>query len=112
MVSESYCWNLHWVEQLNSELLVQVVALEHSQDNLTVIPDSLPPISILAPKGQLLVEIDDRVDDKWAQVVAEDQAESVVRRRVTTEEGGVFGVVGEFYEEGKDIMDIFRQVEA
>ena len=40
----------------------------------------------------------------------EDQAEGVVRRRVTIEEGGVFGVAGELYKEGEDIMDVLRRV--
>ena len=76
-----------------------------------MIPDSLLPIPILAPRGNLLVEIDDGVDDKRVQAIAEDQAEGVVRRRVMIKEGGVFGVAGEFYEEGEDIMDVLRQVE-
>ena len=28
------------------------------------------------------------------------------------EEGGVFGIVGEEYEDGEDIMDVLRRVEA
>ena len=42
------------------------------------------------------------------QAITEDQAEGAGRRRVTIEEGGVFGVAGEFYEEGEDIMDVLR----
>ena len=62
--------------------------------------------------GSVLVEIKDGVDDEQNQVIVEDQAEGVVRRRVTIEEGGVFGIVRELYEEGEDILDILRQVEA
>ena len=87
------------------------MVLEATQDNPIVIPDSLPPIPIPAPGGNLLVEIDDGVDEV-VQVIAEDQVEGVVRRRVMIEEGGVFGVTGEFYEEGEDLMDVLRQVEA
>ena len=82
VANKSYRWNLHWVEKLNSELLVQVMVLEVTRDHPIVIPDSPPPILILAPGGNLLVEIDDGVDDKVAQVIAKDQAEGVVRRRV------------------------------
>ena len=35
-----------------------------------------------------------------------------MRRRVTIEEGGVFGVARELYKEDKDIMDVLQQVEA
>ena len=94
------------MEQLNDELLVWVMALEATHNHLIMIPDSLPLIPILAPGGNLLVEINDGVDDERAWVITEDQAEGVVRRRVTIEEGGVFGVAGEFYEEGEDIMDV------
>ena len=99
------------VERLNSKLLVWMMALEGTQDSLIIIPDSLPPIPILAPGGNLLVEIEDGTDNTAVQVIVEDQAEGKVRRRVTIEEGGVFGVVGELYEEGEDIMDILRRVE-
>ena len=68
-----------------------------------------PPVLGL---GSVLVEIDDGVDDVAVQVITEDQMEGVVRRRVTIEEGGVFGVAGEFYKEGEDIMDVLRWVEA
>ena len=104
------------MERLNSELLRQVVALEHGQENLILIPDSPEPIPVPPPgglsPGSVLVEIDNGVDDEQAQVIREDQAEGVVRRQVTIEEGGVFGVVGEFYKEGEDIMDVLRRVEA
>ena len=30
---------------------------------------------------------------------------------MTIEEGGVFRVAGEFYEEGEDLIDVLRQVE-
>ena len=43
--------------------------------------------------------------------MAEDQAEGVVRR-VTIEEGRVFGIVGEEYEDGEDITDVLCRVEA
>ena len=58
-----------------------------------------------------MVEIKDGTDDVVAQANAEDQAEGVGRRWVTIEEGGVFGVAGELYEEGEDIMDVLRRVE-
>ena len=112
MSTESYCQDLHQVERLNSELLVWVMALEGTQDSLIIIPDSPPPIPILAPGGNLLVEIEDGTDNTAVQVIVEDQAEGRVRRRVKIEEGGVFGVAGELYEEGEDIMDVLRQVEA
>ena len=99
------------MERLNSELLVQVTVLEATWDHPIIIPDSPPPIPIPAPGGNLLVEIDDRTNDAAVQVIAEDQAEGVVRR-VMIEEGGVFGVTGEFYEEGEDLMDVLHQVEA
>ena len=94
MASESYCWDLCQVERLNSELLVQVTALEATQDHLIVIPDSPLPIPIPAPGGNLLVEINNGTNDAAAQVITEDQAEGVVRRRITIEEGGVFGIAG------------------
>ena len=112
IASESYCWDLGQVERLNSELLVWVTALEGTQDSPIIIPDSPPPIPIPAPGENLLVEIIDGTDDVEAQANAEDQAEGRVRRRVTIKEGGVFGVAREFYEEGEDIMDVLRQVEA
>ena len=87
------------------------MVLEVTQDHLIIIPDSPLPVPIPAPGGNLLVKIDDGVDDEAVQAIAEDQAEGVVRRRVMIEEGGVFGVVGEFYEEGEDIMDVLRRVE-
>ena len=98
------------MEGINAELLRQVLALEHGRGNPIMVLDSpelvpIPPPRILGP-GSMLVEINDGVDDEWNQVVMEDQVEGVVRRRVTIEEGGVFGVVGELYEEGEDIMDI------
>ena len=36
----------------------------------------------------------------------EDQAEGVVRRRVSIEEGGVFRIAGEEYEDGEDVEDV------
>ena len=47
-------------------------------------------------------------NDVAVQVITEDQVEGWVRRRVMIEEGGVFGVAREFYEEGEDIMDVLR----
>ena len=105
---ESYCWDLWRVERLNSKLLVQVAALEHGRgnpiriDSLELIP--VPPPGGLGP-GSVLVEIKDGVDDEWNQAIAEDQAEGVVRRRVTIE-GGVFRIAGEEYEDGEDIEDV------
>ena len=66
---ESYHQDLCWVEWLNSELLRWVVALEHGQGNLIIIPDSPEPILIPPPgglgPGSVLVEINDGVDDEW-----------------------------------------------
>ena len=45
------------------------------------------------------------MDDEQNQAIAEDQAEGVVRRRVTIE-GGVFRIAGEEYEDGEDIEDV------
>ena len=87
----------------------------HGQGNPIRI-DSLEPIPVPPPgglgPGSVLVEINDGVDDKQNQAITEDQAEGVVRRRVMIEEGGVFGIVGEEYEDGEDIEDVLRQVEA
>ena len=69
VTNESYRWDLRRVEQLNSELLRQVAALEHGQGNLIIIPDSPEPIPIPPPGGlglgSVLVEIDNRVDNEW-----------------------------------------------
>ena len=35
-----------------------------------------------------------------------------MRRQVTIEEGGVFRITREWYEEGEDIMDVLRRVKA
>ena len=106
---ESYHQDLRQVERLNSELLVWVAALEYGQGNPIRINSPelipMPPLMGLGP-GSVLVEIDDRVDDEQNQAIAEDQAEGVVRRRVTIEEGGVFGIVREEYEDREDIMDV------
>ena len=107
MASESYRQDLYQVERLNRELLVQVTVLEATQDHPIIIPDSLPPIPIPAPGGNLLVEIENGTDDAVAQVITEDQAEGVVRR-VMIEEGRVFRVAGEFYKEGEDLMDVLH----
>ena len=112
LANESYCWDLCRVERLNSELLVWVMALEGTRDSPIIIPDSPPPMPIPAPGGNLLVEIEDRTDNAAAQVITEDQVEGRVVRRVMIEEGGVFGIVGEIYEDGEDIMDVLQHIEA
>ena len=112
MANESYHQDLCQVEALNTQLLMRVTALEVTQDHPIEIPDSPVPIPILAPGGNLLVEIDDGVDNEAAQVITEDQTEVVVRRRVMIREGGAFGVAREFYEEGEDLMDVICWVEA
>ena len=89
-----------------------VTALEGTQDSPILIPDSLELIPIPAPGGNLLVEIEDSTDDVAVQAIMEDQVEGVGRRRVMIKEGGIFRVVGELYEEGEDIMDVLRRVEA
>ena len=116
VAKESYRWDLRQVERPNSSLLRWVVALEHGQGNPIIIPDSpelvlVPPPGGLGP-GSILVEINDGVDDEWNQAVVEDQAEGVVRRRVMIEEGRVFGIAREEYEDGEDIMDVLYRVEA
>ena len=114
--NKSYHQDLCQVEALNSELLRWVVALEHGQGNPIIIPDSPEPIPVPPPGGlglgSVLVEIDNRVDDEQNQAVVEDQVEGVVRWRVMIEEGGVFGIIGEEYEEEEDIMDVLHRVEA
>ena len=103
------------MEMLNTQLLMQVMALEVTRDHPLEIPDSPTPIPVLPPvlgPGSVLVEIDDRVDDKAVQAIVEDQVEGVVRRRVMIREGGVFRVAREFYKEGKDLMDVICWVEA
>ena len=100
--------------QLINKLLMQVMVLEGTREDLILIPDSLAPILVPPPglgPGSVLVEIKDRTDDAAAQAIMEDQAEGVGRRWVTIEEGGVFGVTGELYKEGEDIMDVLRWVE-
>ena len=99
------------MEQLNGELLVWVMALEATHNHLIMIPDSLPLIPILAPGGNLLVEINDGVDDERAQVITEDQAESQMLW-VEGEEVRVLGVEGEIFEEGEDMLDILWRVVA
>ena len=99
---------------LTNELLVQMMALEGTCEDPILILDSLAPIPIPPPgldPGSVLVEIVDGMDDVAVQAIAEDQVERV-GRRVTIEEGGVFDVTGELYEEGENIMDILRRVEA
>ena len=86
----------------------RTTVLETTHNHPIMISNSPPLIQILALGGNLLVEINNRVDNEAAQVIMEDQAEGVVRRRVTIEEGGVFRVAGEFYEEGEDIVDILQ----
>ena len=108
IANKSYRQDLYHVKRLNRELLVQVMVLEVTWDHPIIIPDSLLLIPILAPGGNLLVEIENGVDNAAVQVIAEDQAERVVRRRVMIEEGGVFRVAGEFYKEGEDIMDVLH----
>ena len=58
------------------------------------------------------MEIDNGVDNEQVQAIAEDQVEGVVRWRVIIKEGGVFGIVGEIYEDGEDIMDVLCRIEA
>ena len=97
------------MESLNTQLLMWVTALEVTWDHPLEILDSPMPVLVLPLDlglGSVLVEINNGVDNEAAQVIMEDQAEGVVRRRVTIEEGGVFGVAREFYEEGENIMDV------
>ena len=66
--NESYCWDLHRVEEINMGLLRRVAALEHGWGNLILVPDSpelvpIPPPGGLGP-GSVLVLIDDVDDDR------------------------------------------------
>ena len=110
IVNESYCQDLRRVERLNSQLMMWATALEGHQDNLIEASDSPPPILILAPGRNLLVEIVDGTNNDVAQAIIEDRAEVGVRR-VTAREGGVFRITGEIYKEGEDIMDVLCRVE-
>ena len=114
--NEFYHQDLHWVEAINANLMRQMVALEHGWGNPIIVPDSPKPVPVPPPcglgPGSVLVEIDDGVDDEWNQAIAEDQAEGVVRRRVTIEEGNVLGIVREEFEEGETVLDILHQVDA
>ena len=84
--------DLRKAEAVNIELLRQVSALEHGQDNPIVIPDSpeaLPvrPLFVLGP-GSVLIPIND-VDDEQNQMIAEDQAwVEEERQRLTAEQAG------------------------
>ena len=100
--------------QLIDKLLIHVMALEGTHEDPILIPDSPVPALVPLPRlgpGSVLVEIEDGTNDVAAQAIAEDQAEGVVRRQVMIEDGGVFGVARELYEEGEDIMDVLRRVE-
>ena len=94
---------------LINELLIQVMVLEGTREDLILIPNS-PALIPIPPSGlglgSILVEIEDGTDDAAVQAIAEDQAEGVVRRWVMIKEEGVFGVTGEVYKEGEDIIDI------
>ena len=108
--------DLQMAEAVNAELLRRVVALEHGQDNLIMIPDSpeaLPvwPPFVLGP-GSILIPIDD-VDDERNQMIAEDQAwVEEERQRLTAEQVGEWGLEGEEYVDGETMDDVLRQVEA
>ena len=97
------------------ELLRWVLALEHVRGNPIIVPDSPEPRPVPPPQvlgsGSVLVEIDNRVDNERNQVITEDQAE-MGARRVIGEEGRELGIVGEEYEDGEDVMDVLRHIEA
>ena len=110
---------LQRVEEVNTELLRRVAALEHGRENPIVIPDSpeaLPvrPPFVLGP-GSVLIPINDDVDDKRNQMITEDQARLAEgRQRLTAEQTGEDweGLVGEEYEDGETMEDVLQRVEA
>ena len=109
--------DLQMAEVVNVELLRQVAALEHGQDNPIVIPDSpeallVRPPFVLGP-GSVLIPIDD-VDDERNQMIAKDQARvEEERQRLTAEQVGEWeGLVGEEYEDGETMEDVLRRIEA
>ena len=109
-------WDLQRAEEVNAELLWRVAALEHSQENPIVIPDSpevLPvcPLFVLGP-GSILIPIDD-IDDEWNQMIAEDQVRIKEGRLwMMAEQAGEWGLEGEEYEEGETMEDVLQRVEA
>ena len=107
VTNQVYCWDIAWSEHLINKLLIQVMVLEGWEGNLIEIPNSLALIPVPPPGGNLLVEIMDRTDDDTAQAAAEDQVEVGVLQ-VLREEGGVFGIEGETFKEGKDVIDVLR----
>ena len=112
--NEFYRRDLRQVEEVNVSLLRRVVALEHGWGNPLIIWDSpelvlVPPPGRLGP-GSVLIPIND-VDDDRNQAIAEDQAEAA-GRHVVGEEGREWGIIGEVYEDGEDVGDILRQIEA
>ena len=63
--------------------------------------------------GSVLIPIDDDIDDKRNQMIAEDQAWVVEeRQRLTAEQAGEWGFEGEEYVDGETMDDVFRWVEA
>ena len=103
-------WDLRRVEEVNTELLRWVAALEHGRGNPIEIPDSpealaVPPPFVLGPRS-ILIPIDD-VDDEWNQMIAKDQARMAEeRQRLTVEQAGEWGLEGEEYEDGETMEDI------
>ena len=92
---------------LVNELLIQVMVLEGHQGSPIEISDSLAPILIPSPGGNLLVEIQDRTDNKQNQVNVEDLTEG--QGQLEGEEAEELELVGEIFEDGETIMDVLRR---
>ena len=92
------------------------MALEHSWENLIVVPDS-PEVLLVWPPfmlgpGSVSIPIDD-VDDEQNQMIAEDQARIAEGRLwITVEQAGEWDLEGEEYEDGETMEDVLRRVEA
>ena len=77
------------------------MVLEGFQDHPIEISDTLAPIPIAAPGGNLLVEIVDGTNDEVVQAEV---------RQVMREKREAFGIDREIFEEGEDVMDVLCQV--
>ena len=115
--SECQRQDLRRAEEVNTELLRRVAALEHGQDNPILIldsPEALPvrPPFVLGP-GSVLIPIDDDVDDEQNQMITEDQARvEEERERLTAEQAGEWGLEGEEFVKGETMADVLCRVEA
>ena len=108
VTNQVYHQDLRRMERLVDKLLIRVTVLEGWEGNLIEIPNSLVPILIPPPGGNILVEIVDGMDDEAVQAVVEDQAEAGVLQ-VTGVEARTFRIEGEIFE-GKDMYNVLCQV--